>query len=418
MPATPRSTPAPVSLSFGGKWLRLQLWIIVACLCGFGLVMVASTTGAGAGHGGDGSITYGFIIKQAAAMALGVVVAVVTSMLGAERWRDGRLVLLVVLGTVGCLILALAIGRSVKGAHRWIDVGPVNIQPAELAKFALVVAAAWHFGRAAEKARSYFHGVLLPLGGFAIVGGMIYMTKDLGSVLVLGVVLCAILVFAEAPWLYFLTVIGAIAPAAIYVTVLSEGYRRDRILAFLDPMRYDGPAAYHLRQSFIAIGSGGLSGVGLGQSSLSLTFLPEKHTDFIYAVICEEFGLIGALVVAFAYFALVITGIAIAARATAAHQRLLAIGATMALGLQAFWNMLVVTGAVPTKGLTLPFISYGGSSLIVCLALVGLLDAVARATESERRSLSTTSVRLGARIRSEKALRWHGQDTGGAHAER
>ncbi len=389
----------------GGKWLRFQLWVITACLCGFGLVMVASTTGTGSGHGA--AIAYGSIVKQAAAMGLGVVAAVAVSLIGVERWRDGRLVALVIVGTVACLAAVLVVGRSVNGARRWIDLGPVNLQPAEIAKIALVLVAAWHYSRAAEKVRSYFHGVLLPLLGFAVVGGMIYATKDLGSVLVLGMVLCAMLVFAEAPWLYFLTVSLAAAPAAIYIGVLSEGYRRDRVLAFLNPMSGDGPAAYHLRQSFIAIGSGGLFGVGLGQSSLQLSFLPEKSTDFIYAVICEEFGLVGALVLAFAYLALVITGISIAARAATVHQRLLAVGASMALGLQAFWNMLVVTGAVPTKGLTLPFISYGGSSLIVCLALIGLLDAVARASETTR-SATTTSVRLGARIRSEKALRWQG----------
>ncbi len=247
---------------------------------------------------------------------------------------------------------------------------------------------------------------MLPLLAFAVISALIYLTKDLGSVLVLGAVLCTMLVFAEAPWLYFLIVSVLCAPAAIYETVFREAYRRDRILAFLDPMSYDGPAAYHLRQSFMAIGSGGFWGVGLGQSSLQQSFLPEKHTDFIYAVICEEFGLVGALVVAFAYLLLVVTGVLIAGLANTMSARLLAIGATMCLGLQGFWNMLVVTGAVPTKGLTLPFISYGGSSLIVSLAMVGILDAVARSAEQHRRLGSSTSVRLGARIRSEKALRW------------
>ncbi len=386
------------------KWLRFQLWALVAALCGFGLVMIASTTGTMSGK--DGGVTYSYIIKQAGAMGLGTLIAVVMSAIGVERWRDGRLVALAVLGTVAALVAVLVVGRSINGARRWIDLGPVNLQPAELAKLALVIAAAWHFGRSAEKVRSYFHGVLMPLAAFAVVAGLIYLTKDLGSVLVLGVVLCAMLAYAGAPWLYFMSISLACAPALVYVTVFSEAYRRDRILAFLDPDKYDGPAAYHLRQSFIAIGSGGLFGVGLGESSSKLAFLPEKHTDFIYAVVCEEFGMAGALAVALAFLMLVVTGLLIAANTKDLHQRLLAIGATMALGIQAFWNMLVVTGAVPTKGLTLPFISYGGSSVLVCLALVGLLDAVARANAEEPLRQNSTSQRIGARIRSEKAMRW------------
>jgi cell division protein FtsW len=387
-----------------GKWLRLQLWILVACLCGFGLVMIASTTGTMGGK--NDAITYSYIIKQAAAMGIGVLAAVVISMIGAERWRDGRLVAFVVACTLLILASVLVVGRSVNGARRWIEIGPINIQPAELAKFALVIAAAWHFDRAAEKVRSYFHGVLMPLAGFAVVAGLIYATKDLGTIVVLGFVLCAMLIYANAPWLYFLVVSLAVAPAGIYVTVYGEGYRHDRILAFLNPMVYEGPAAYHLRQSFIAIGSGGVFGVGLGQSTLQNATLPERHNDFIYAVICQEFGMVGGLLVAFFFLLLVFTGLMIAARARSPGQRLLAIGASMALGVQAFWNMLVVTGAVPTKGLTLPFISYGGSSVMVCLALIGLLDAVARAAEPLPLRGGTTSLRIGARIRSEKALRW------------
>jgi cell division protein FtsW len=378
------------------KWLRFQLWVVVAALCGFGLVMVASTTGTGR----DG-VTYGCIIKQAGAMALGALVAVVVSAIGVERWRDRRLVALVVLGTIAALVAVLAVGHSAKGATRWINLGPINLQPSELAKFMLVVSAAWYFGGAAEKVRSYFHGVLLPLAGFAVVAALIYLTRDLGSVLVLGLVLTAVLVYAGAPWLYFFAISLAVAPAAIYVAVFQEAYRRDRILAFLDPMSGDG-AAYHVRQSLIAIGTGGVFGVGLGESQNG--FLPEKHTDFIYAVICQEFGLVGALLLAFAFLVLVITGLMIAANTRELHQRLLAIGAAMALGVQAFWNMLVVTGAVPTKGLTLPFISYGGSSRVVCLALIGILDAVARsAARAQRR---TSSSRIGAAVVGGRSWRW------------
>jgi cell division protein FtsW len=388
------------------RWLRIQLWFLVVVLCCFGLVMIASSTSMGIGGGAkDGTITYSFLIKQAVAMAAGAVAAMVISSLGHERLRNGWLVALVVAGALGSLVLVHLIGRENHGAQRWIDLGPISIQPAELAKFALVLAAAWHLSRVAERVRSSWYGVLMPLCGFALVAGLVYMTKDLGSVVVMAVVLGAMILYAGAPCWYLLLVGLPCVPALLYYTVFQVAYRRDRLLAFLDPWNADGPAAYHLRQSFIAIGGGGLFGVGLGQSTSKLAFLPEKHTDFIFAVTCEELGLVGALAVAGSYLVLVFTGLLIAAQARDRYLRLLAIGATMVLGTQAFWNMMVVTGAVPTKGLTLPFVSYGGSSVVVCLALIGVLDVVAYANVLSQRANASSS-RIGAGVRSEKAWRW------------
>ena len=389
-------------------WLRIQLWFLVVGLCCFGLVMITSTTAMGTNviaAGGDG-ITHAFLIKQAIAMAAGAVIAMVIGSMGAERLRHGWVVALVVVGALGSLALVHVIGREINGAKRWIDLGPINLQPAELAKFAVVIAAAWHLSRVAERVRSTWYGVVVPLAGFALVAGLVYMTKDLGSVVVMAVVLGAMIVFAGAPWWYMVSIAGLCAPALIYSTVIQVSYRRDRMLAFWDPWSADGPAGYHLRQSLIAIGSGGLFGVGLGQSTAKMSFLPEKHTDFIFAIICEEFGLVGALAVATAFLLLVFTGMMIASQARDRHLRLLAIGSTMVLGTQAFWNMLVVTASVPTKGLTLPFISYGGSSVVVCLALIGVLDAVAQA--NVRSSNRTSSSRIGAAVKgdSDKAWRW------------
>jgi len=382
-------------------WLRIQLWLLVVFLCGVGMVMVASTTAGMSGKSGL-ALNYGFLVKQALALLVGLGAAVAISWWGSERLGRGWVVALAVGGSVLSLVLVLAIGRDINGAKRWIDLGPINFQPAELAKIALVLAAAWHLSRVAEKVRVFWHGVLLPLVGFALLAGLIYLTKDLGSVVVLAVVLGAMFFFGGARWDYCIGLGALCLPPVLYVTVYQVAYRRDRMLAFLDPWNSEGPAAYHLRQSYITIGSGGLFGVGLGQSSAKMAFLPEKHTDFIFAVICEEAGLIGAVGVAAAFLALIVTGLLIANSAKDRHQRLLAIGATMVIGVQAFWNMLVVTGAVPTKGLTLPFISYGGSSLVVCLMLIGILDAVARASARTRRR-TTGSSRIGAAVRGQPA---------------
>jgi cell division protein FtsW len=384
------------------------LWILVLLLCGFGLVMVASTTaGMNGRQAALNSLNYGFLVKQALALVVGLAVAVSLSCFGSRRLRQWWVVALISVVSVGSLLAVLLIGREINGARRWIDLGPINLQPAELAKFALVLIAAWHLTRIAERVRVNWYGVLLPLAAFSFVAGLVYLTRDLGSVVVMAVVLGAMLFFAGARWWYFLGLIGGCLPALLFTTVYQVAYRRERMLAFWDPWNAEGPTGHHLRQSFIAIGSGGLFGVGLGQSHAKMLFLPEKHTDFIYAVICEEWGLVGGVVVAGMYLMLVITGLMIAARTRDRHNRLLAIGAALVLGTQAFWNMLVVVGAVPTKGLTLPFISYGGSSMVVCLALVGLVDAAARSCVGVRRR--TTNSRIGAAVVANQAWRWQQQ---------
>jgi len=367
------------------SWHRVILIALVVALCGFGMVMIASTTVIGTATGrSDGTVTYAFLVKQGAGMLLGLFAAVAVSrFLGTRILAKGWLAWTAFGGALLSLAAVLAVGRSINGARRWIDLGPINLQPAELAKVALVLAVAWLFGRAAERVRTARHGLILPVLAFAGLAGMVYLTKDLGSVVVMGIVLVAMMVMAGAPWWKFCAVGAAALPLAAYVAVWEVSYRRERFFAFLDPWNADGPAAYHLQQSFVAIGSGGLTGLGLGQGGAKLAFLPERHTDFIYAVVCEELGMVGALAVAAAFLGLVVVGLAIAHRARELHRRALATGAVMVLGTQAFWNMLVVTGAAPTKGLTLPFISYGGSSVAVCLVLVGILDACARANADE-----------------------------------
>jgi cell division protein FtsW len=181
-------------------------------------------------------------------------------------------------------------------------------------------------------------------------------------------------------------------PLVSYLAVHMESYRRERILAFMDPWNASGPAGYHLQQSYMTIASGGTSGAGLGQGPSRNAFLPERHTDFIYAVVCEELGLIGGSLLACAFLALVGLGLFIAFRSRDRFARLIAVGAVMLIGVQAFWNMLVVTGTVPTKGLTLPFISYGGTSMVICLVAIGLVDAVAR--ENIQRVTETSGFRI------------------------
>lgn len=374
--------------------LRSVLWMTVLGLCGLGLVMVASTT---TGRG-DGGANYAYLVRQFAALGIGLGCAWAIGRVGTDHLRRPLLVAGVVLGTLLLLVVAREFMPPVNGAWRWIRLGPVSVQPAELAKIALIVAAAWYLTRVEERVRVNWYGVLLPLAGFAVLAAMVYRTKDLGSIVVLAAILWTMLFYAGANWLYSLVIGLACVPMVLYSAVFQTAYRRERILAFLDPMNPENDAAYHLKQSFIAIASGGVWGVGLGEGMSTDSYLPENHTDFIYAVICEELGLVGGLAVALGYLVLTATGLLIAGRTTDPHRRLLAVGCSMLIGIQGFWNMLVVTGALPTKGLTLPFISYGGSSMVVCLAAVGVLDAVVRRCPREVSVSDPASTRIGAAV--------------------
>ncbi len=380
---------------------RWTLWAMVLGLCGIGLIMVASTTTTPADP--DAPLVFHMVSKQAVAMVIGLFGALVISHLGPDLFIRSWVVALFTATVVAMLILVPMIGRQVNGAWRWFDLGPIKIQPAELAKLMVVVAFAWYLSVARERIRVHWHGALVPIVGFLIIAMLVLRTRDLGTILIIGVGIWGMLYFAGARWLYT-TILGLYSlPLAAYVTIFQESYRLNRVLAFSDPWHAPGAAGYHLQQSAIAIGSGGIFGVGLGQGPSKSFFLPEKHTDFIYAVICEELGMIGGLTVAVAYLVMIACGLVIANRANERFPRLLAVGATVTLGFQAFWNMLVATGAVPTKGMTLPLISYGGSSVVVSLALVGLIDAVARRCPERAAGRRTTTGRIGAAPKKSRA---------------
>ena len=394
--------------------LRLMLWMTVAILCGFGLVVVVSATAGMTGSNATGTVTYAFLWKQMLAMAGGIAGAVAISWwVGTDRLRSTGWTALALAATVLSLLAVLAVGRTVNGAKRWIDLGPVNLQPAELAKLSVVLAAAWYFARYPHLTRTFWHGTLRPLLGFGVVAGLVYATKDLGSVVVMGVVFSVILWYAGTRMVPYLLLVVAALPILFYTAAWSVGYRRDRMLSFMDPLNSDGPTAYHLKQGFIAMGGGGLWGTGLGQGTAKLGFVPEKHTDFIFAVICEEFGMVGGTGLAALYLLFIGIGLRIAATSRDLHRRLLAVGCTTVIGFQAFGNMLVVTGCVPTKGMTLPFISYGGTSVAVCIVFAGILDAVAKANARDRLDGGVgTSATRGAVIKTHKTLSWsHGTTT-------
>ena len=388
--------------------LRFMLWALTFIFCGLGLVMTASTATLAT----DGeAFTYSFVIKQAAAMGVGLLCASFFSYVGPDFLRRNAVVGLLGLGILVTLAVTPFIGVNRYGATRWINLGPVMVQPAEIAKLVLIVVMAWYLVRVEERVRVSWNGVLMPMIGFAILALLVYRTKDLGSVVIMAGVVWVMLFYAGANWLYG-TVLGLGAmPIVVYYAVYKTAYRNERILAFMDPWDPSNSAGYHLRQSFTAIGNGGEAGLGIGQGVMSkYQFLPEDSTDFVYAVIGEELGFIGTTGVAVGFLLLVCVGMWIAHLTKSRHHRLLVIGCSVLIGMQAFANMMVVIGLVPTKGLTLPFISYGGSSVAICCMLIGIIDGVARALPVQAKQDTDQLARLGAtmvkkplRVRTEEA---------------
>lgn len=291
---------------------------------------------------------------------------------------------------VGSVLLLAAVvvpgvGLNINGASRWLAIGPVTIQPSEFAKAGVLLMVAAVL--AARKRPPDSLGELLkPIGLLVgVVCGLIMLQPDLGTTLAICIMSLGLLVVAGVRWRLLGTVI-AVGVVLVGALIYLEPYRRDRMLAFLDPWGQSADGAYQVVQAMIAIGSGGIFGVGLGGSVQKVNFLPEAHTDMIFAVIGEELGLVGAILVIGLFAAVAWSGYTIAMRTKDPFLRLIAAGTTALIIGQAVVNLGAVMGALPLTGIPLPLISYGSSSRIVILALIGVLIAIAREPQVLQRS--------------------------------
>ncbi len=270
------------------------------------------------------------------------------------------------------LVFVPGIGRTIGGATRWVHVGPIAFQPSELTKVAMILFLAYSLQKKADKIRSFGVGLVPHIIIMAIVAGAILAQRDFGSSVMIAVVTWLMLFAAGAKLSYLFGMAAAVLPFA-YLFLSGEGYRRRRILAFMNPWSDQYGAGFQIIQSFVAFNEGGWFGKGLGEGQQKLFYLPEAHTDFIFSVLGEELGLVGVIVVIGLFALFCYRGLKIALHAPDLYGRYVATGATLLICLSAVFNIAVVMGLLPTKGMTLPFISYGGSSLVVSLAIVGIL---------------------------------------------
>ena len=343
----------------------------------FGVVMVFSASQILAlDRYGD---SFYFVKRHVMWAAVGFALMLLLARVNVRKLRHLAFPILVLSFVVLALVFVPGIGRSAGGARRWIVLGPLSFQPAEAAKFGLLFFLAHFLAVKGERLDDLRYGFMPPvlITGLGVL--LILAQPDLGTAMLLTLVAGMMLFLAGARWHHLLGCALTAAPV-FYWLVFSVPWRRKRILAFLDPFGAVRETGYQLVQSLLALGRGGLTGLGLGEGKQKLLYLPEPHTDFIFAVIGEELGLIGTLAVAAVFAVILWRGLRIAARCEDGFRFLLASGLTLMVAVQGLLNMAVAAGLVPTKGVPLPLISLGGTSLVFTLAALGLLLAVEAGT--------------------------------------
>ncbi len=360
------TTPSPSAL-----YDRQLVWISLGLML-MGLVMVTSASFPISSRLTDQP--FHFMFRHAVFLILAIGVSSLVLQIPLRRWFQYSMWLLLI--SVGLLFIVLVAGKSVNGASRWIPLGLFNLQPAEVAKLSLFIFMSGYLVRKSEEVRSsFFGGFIKPIIVFATLALLLLLQPDLGTVVVMLVTLFGMLFIAGAKLTQFLALM-VVGLSAVSALIYFEPYRWRRVTSFLDP--WDDPfgSGYQLTQSLMAFGRGEWFGQGLGNSIQKLEYLPEAHTDFVFAVLAEELGFVGVVLALVLIFSLVIKAILIGRKAFE-HDQLfggyLAFGIGIWFAFQTLINVGAASGMVPTKGLTLPLISYGGSSLIIMSVAVSIL---------------------------------------------
>jgi cell division protein FtsW len=374
-----RSIEAALSLPRVGVRMsdRPDPWVVglVAILTVLGLIFVFdASTFVSNYHFGDG---YRMIIKHAVSAAVGVVLLWICSRCPSDFLRRRAYWIFAVSVPLVAATLIPHIGIEVNGARRWIPFGLFNLQPSEFIKISYVILVAAWMEKVSDRVRNPLYSILPVMAVFGAIGVMLLGQPDFGTTALLGGIAVLMLLLGGVPWWQLFVPAAAMGGAGFYLIFTSE-YRWNRVMAFIDPEKDPLGAGYHLLQALTAFGSGGLTGQGLGASTSKSGYLPEPHTDFIFSVIGEEVGLIGSAAIVVLFGLLAWRGFRIAHRHSEPFAQLLAAGLTLIIVLQAMINMGVVLGLLPTKGIGLPFISYGGSSIMAFLSIGGLLLTLTR----------------------------------------
>lgn len=398
-PTVPVNGPVSLPSRIPRGPIDVVLLAAVCALVSIGLLTIYGTSSLNAyfdpASKGDSFL---FFNRQAGGVAVGLVLMVVAMRTDISFYRNyvGR----IAVGVAGLLVLTHIPGLShtAKGASRWVQIGPLNFQPSELAKVAVVIFLAHSITKKADTMKDW-KDAFLATGAVLVPFGALLMTQpDFGSTLIISA-LSGIMLYIGGASTAPMAVVGSFAIVAGFAAIWMEPYRLERVHTWVDPWADANDAGYQLVNSFIALASGGLSGAGFGEGRGKLGYLPELYNDFIAASVGEELGLIGIALLCVLYLIILWRGIVIAFEARDSFGAFLALGITLMFIIQAGFNLCVVTGIAPTKGLTLPFVSYGRTSIIIALACVGILLnisqrnpdlAKAKSTAKEQRYLENT----------------------------
>jgi len=365
------------------RWLLL----IMVFLVGLGAIMIYSSTAVISPSSTKKVVSEFYYFKRhLLAVLVGVVAMAAAYRFSPDTIKKLALPLLIFSFLLLILVFIPGVGLSSGGARRWLKLWPSTFQPSELVKLSMVIFLAKYMSMPNYRTDS-FVSFIKPIAVMAVFQLVFLKQPDFGAAVSLGIITLAMLFLSGMRLKYLLSLAALAIP--VVVKLIQEPYRWKRVISFLNPWDDSQGSGFQLVQSLIALGSGGLRGVGLGESKQKLLFLPESHTDFIFSLIGEELGLIGAAVVIVLFLALLLRGISITNKAKDTFSYYLSFGLSMMIALQALINFFVVTGMIPTKGLPLPFISYGGSSLFINMSAVGILLNLSKG-ESGRRVIDRT----------------------------
>ena len=355
--------------------IRISIAVIVTLLISIGITMIYSSSGIYAMQE-MGDKTY-FLSRHLLFLCIGLLASFSVM---AWDYRDlqamAKPLMLVAITLLICVLIP-GIGKASFGARRWFKIGPFNFQPTEFAKVVVLIYVADFLARKQNKIRNFIEGFLPLIAVLGLLCALVVKQPDLGNSVLIAVIILTMMFAAGAKVLH-IVLLGLLASPALYFLIVKVTYRWDRIKAFINPWEHAQDIGFQLSQSQIALGSGGVFGIGLGKSIQKLFYLPAAHTDFILSIIGEELGLLGTLAVVILFAAFIWQGARIAKRTSDPFGHYLAFGIVVMIGLQAVVNIGVSIGAFPTKGLPLPFISYGGSALIFNMIAVALLLNISR----------------------------------------
>lgn len=365
--------------------IDLPFFVLVMLLLGIGLVMLLSASFPSAYDETDGANPLYYFSRQAVFAVMGLAAMIFIGKINYQRFRALGKPLLYLSIILLILVLIPGVGITRNNATRWLGVPGTSLQfqPSEIAKVAVVIYFADSISKKKDKMRSFRYGILPYALILVVLGGLVLLEHHLSGALLIFGVGAAMMLVGGINWAWVGGAVGA-ALGLMYLVLFVVGYNQSRITSWLDPWADAQGSGYQLSQSLLAIGSGGLLGVGLGKSQQKFYYLPEEHNDFIFAIVCEELGLIGAAIIMALFAALILRGFWIALHARDRFGSLMVVGIVTLMGVQTFLNIGVVTGLLPTTGISLPFFSYGGTALSIQLAEMGIVLSVSRQMKPTR----------------------------------